>query len=299
MSALFLTRMRASRIVGGGNSGSGPPRYGPPAPHTRAVPSIKQPRTRSSSRLRPPPVDRTIDELPSVETMLETLKVLGISPSVAYTGTAPLVRRRMEDESVVNHRTLLQSGLKCQQDWKLDSPALSNMSQLVAQCIVRPFTALRSMSEEERVERAGTVEISCAELQKIIVDQCLIIARDLDALVEMAEAVSEREAQLKEQGKKLDVLREEIETKQHRHNELKACNYEAGNILKQETVPALEKKCEDEKEKIRAYGEELEERKAVHKERVKNFMEINANLHAMLEALQTGRSQPTDSDAMA
>eukprot|EP01056_Protomagalhaensia_sp_Gyna25_P003916 Protomagalhaensia_sp_Gyna_25__3915@NODE_351_length_3766_cov_147_384760_g270_i0_p2_GENE_NODE_351_length_3766_cov_147_384760_g270_i0NODE_351_length_3766_cov_147_384760_g270_i0_p2_ORF_typecomplete_len282_score43_34DHR10/PF18595_1/0_033DHR10/PF18595_1/6_1e02Phage_HK97_TLTM/PF06120_11/1_8UPF0242/PF06785_11/6_7UPF0242/PF06785_11/1_6e02_NODE_351_length_3766_cov_147_384760_g270_i0102947 len=258
-------------------------RYGPVPLVHRHVPPARQQRVRSTGRLRPAPVDKaSTDDLPTIDAMLDALRVpASINPTITYQGTAPLTRRRVEDEVVVNHRTLLQAGLKCQQDWKLDSPALTNMTALAAGLIVRPMT-----KEEDCLTTAEHVEASCRELQKAVVDQYLTIARDLDALIAMATAIKRREVLLEEQGNALGHLRQQIQVKRERHGELEACNNEALKIMNQQPLPVLDLKCQEEESKIRQYTEELAHQRAVREARIRDFQDINANLNSLLQSLR-------------
>eukprot|EP01057_Protomagalhaensia_wolfi_P000083 Protomagalhaensia_wolfi_Nauph_80__82@NODE_1049_length_1772_cov_470_686671_g793_i0_p1_GENE_NODE_1049_length_1772_cov_470_686671_g793_i0NODE_1049_length_1772_cov_470_686671_g793_i0_p1_ORF_typecomplete_len283_score35_22AIP3/PF03915_13/0_17DHR10/PF18595_1/0_054DHR10/PF18595_1/3_2e02Vir_act_alpha_C/PF10400_9/41Vir_act_alpha_C/PF10400_9/8_7Med9/PF07544_13/6Med9/PF07544_13/22Med9/PF07544_13/1_1e03MbeD_MobD/PF04899_12/0_34MbeD_MobD/PF04899_12/1_1e03MbeD_MobD/PF04899_12/1_4e03_NODE_1049_length_1772_cov_4 len=259
-------------------------RYGPVPLVHRNVPPARHQRVRSTGRLRPAPVDKaSTDDLPTTDAMLDALRVpAGINPTITYQGTAPLTRRRVEDEVVVNHRTLLQAGLKCQQDWKLDSPALTNMTALAAALIVRPLTS----KDNGSLITPEHVEASCRELQKTVVDQYLTISRDLDALVAMATAIKRHEVQLEEQGDALGQLRQQIRVKRERHGELEACNNEALKIMHQQPLPVLDLKCQEEEAKIRRYTDELLQQRAVHEARIRDFQDINANLNSLLQSLR-------------
>eukprot|EP01054_Gregarina_sp_Poly1_P009365 Gregarina_sp_Poly_1__9364@NODE_583_length_7383_cov_511_461318_g452_i0_p9_GENE_NODE_583_length_7383_cov_511_461318_g452_i0NODE_583_length_7383_cov_511_461318_g452_i0_p9_ORF_typecomplete_len100_score6_43_NODE_583_length_7383_cov_511_461318_g452_i057136012 len=88
------------KMRGGRLSSGGPSRFGlisRPAPQPKS-------RARSGGRLKPAPVEKPPDDLPSAEIMMEALKISSVSPNVGYSATPPLVKRRLEDESFVNHR---------------------------------------------------------------------------------------------------------------------------------------------------------------------------------------------------
>eukprot|EP01055_Gregarina_sp_Pseudo9_P002203 Gregarina_sp_Pseudo_9__2202@NODE_2545_length_961_cov_32_298265_g2335_i0_p1_GENE_NODE_2545_length_961_cov_32_298265_g2335_i0NODE_2545_length_961_cov_32_298265_g2335_i0_p1_ORF_typecomplete_len294_score37_48AAA_13/PF13166_6/0_63NPV_P10/PF05531_12/1_5e04NPV_P10/PF05531_12/2_8NPV_P10/PF05531_12/37Sipho_Gp157/PF05565_11/1_6e02Sipho_Gp157/PF05565_11/1_3_NODE_2545_length_961_cov_32_298265_g2335_i017898 len=277
-----------ARILSAG--GGPPPRFGL-AP--RLAPQPKN-RARSQGRLRPAPVEKPSDELPSLDAMLEALRVPAISPNVSYVDTPPLVKRRLEDELVVNHRALLQSGLKCQQDWKLDSQALNNMTQLASSIIVRQLHGDGSQEDEESLDQlSASVSLASAELQKAVIDQCITVARDLDALVSMADAVDACEGTLEKQTIRLGLLRQEIEAKQKVRADLQICDTEAESVLAKEPLAVVDEKCRLEEQKVTDLSQELERRKETHEERIRDFMDIKGSLQNLLESLKNTSNQLT------